>query len=335
MDSKFSQSSAPSVNSAKIRTFAPVNNQKTMRYLDPKNDLTFKRVFGEHPDLLISLLNALLPLDEGNEVVSIEYLPAELVPDIPEFKNSIVDVRCRDLRGRQFIVEMQMLWTASFKSRVLFNASKAYVRQIRAAKKYSSLEPVYALSILDDTFLPADKHPHYYHHYSIIHTEDPDEKLEGLEFVFVELPKFEPRNLAEKRMAVLWMRFLTEIEDRVDNDYQDLRDSCDEISRALEILEESSFSADELDSYDRYWDSVRVEKTYADERAELAHLEGLVEGEKIGIDKGITEGENRAIEKTVVNSHKAGIAIETIAVIAGISIEQVRDILIQNGFAVK
>ena len=30
-----------------------------MRYLDPKADLTFKKIFGEHKDLLISLLNAL------------------------------------------------------------------------------------------------------------------------------------------------------------------------------------------------------------------------------------------------------------------------------------
>ena len=29
-----------------------------MRYLDPKADLTFKRVFGEHPDLVMSLLKA-------------------------------------------------------------------------------------------------------------------------------------------------------------------------------------------------------------------------------------------------------------------------------------
>jgi hypothetical protein len=33
------------------------------RYLDPKNDLTFKQVFGEHPNLVISFLTALLPLD--------------------------------------------------------------------------------------------------------------------------------------------------------------------------------------------------------------------------------------------------------------------------------
>ena len=33
------------------------------KYLDPKADLTFKLIF-EHEDLLIRLLNALLPLDE-------------------------------------------------------------------------------------------------------------------------------------------------------------------------------------------------------------------------------------------------------------------------------
>ena len=77
-----------------------------MRYLDPKADLTFKHVFGEHPDLVISLLNALLPLNPRHEIREIEYLPAELVPENPLRKNSIVDVRCRDAEGRQFIVEM-------------------------------------------------------------------------------------------------------------------------------------------------------------------------------------------------------------------------------------
>ena len=33
-------------------------------YLDPKNDLTFKRVFGEHKHLCISLINSMLPLEK-------------------------------------------------------------------------------------------------------------------------------------------------------------------------------------------------------------------------------------------------------------------------------
>ena len=61
------------------------------KYLDPKADVTFKKVFGEHKNLVISLLNALLPLDDGKQVESIEYLPPEMVPDNPDKKNSIVD----------------------------------------------------------------------------------------------------------------------------------------------------------------------------------------------------------------------------------------------------
>ena len=69
-----------------------------MKYLDPKADLTFKRVFGEHPDLVMSLLNALLPISVGQEITDIEYLPAEIVPDNPLRKNSIVDVRSEERR---------------------------------------------------------------------------------------------------------------------------------------------------------------------------------------------------------------------------------------------
>ena len=51
------------------------------KYLDPKADVTFKKVFGEHKNLVISLLNALLPLDDGKQVESIEYLPPEMRVD--------------------------------------------------------------------------------------------------------------------------------------------------------------------------------------------------------------------------------------------------------------
>ena len=110
-----------------------------IKYLDPKADLTFKKIFAGHPDLLISLLNALLPLKRNQQIKSIEYLPTELVPVDPLHKDTIVDVRCRDVEGRQFVVEMQMAWTDAFKQRVLFNASKAYVSQAEMGCKYEDL----------------------------------------------------------------------------------------------------------------------------------------------------------------------------------------------------
>ena len=48
------------------------------QYLDPKNDLTFKRVFSERKHLCMSLINSMLPLKKP--VVSIEYYSGELVP---------------------------------------------------------------------------------------------------------------------------------------------------------------------------------------------------------------------------------------------------------------
>ena len=127
-------------------------NDVTMRgkYLNPKADLTFKLVFGEHPDLVMSLLNALLPLPEDGQIESVEYLTPEMVPENPTKKDSIVDVRCKDQQGRQFIVEMQLYWNEEFKRRVLLNASKAIVRQLDQGQDYSLIQPVYCLSLVND-----------------------------------------------------------------------------------------------------------------------------------------------------------------------------------------
>ena len=111
-----------------------------MKYLDPKADLTFKKIFGNHPKRLISLLNALLPLSEEEQIHEIKYLPTELVPQLEGGKNTIVDVLCTDVRGRKFCVEMQMEWSDAFQQRVLFNASKLYVSQAKKGGKYSELQ---------------------------------------------------------------------------------------------------------------------------------------------------------------------------------------------------
>ena len=112
-----------------------------MRYLDPKADLTFKKVFGEHPDLIISFLNALLPFDTPEEeITDVQYVPAELMPDSLLWEADMVEnVRCRDRRGRQFVVDIQMIWSPEFKQRVMFNASKAYVRQLDKGERYELL----------------------------------------------------------------------------------------------------------------------------------------------------------------------------------------------------
>ena len=236
------------------------------RYLDPKADVTFKKVFGEHKNLVISLLNALLPLDEGKKVESIEYLPSEMVPRTPTSKNTIVDVRCEETGGRKFIVEMQMNWTADFRERVLFNASKAYVRQLDKSEQYNLLQPVYALNFVNKVFEPDMEG--YYHYYRMVHAQDSGKVLEGLHLVFIELPKFKAKNLTERKMQVLWLRFLTEIDEKSRIAPAELLENP-QTSQALEILEESAYSEAEMLDYDRYWDQVRRDKALMDDLDEM------------------------------------------------------------------
>lgn len=275
-----------------------------MRYLDPKADLTFKKVFGEHPALVISLLNALLPFEtEDEKIESVEYLPIELVPDTPLKKNSIVDVRCRDKRGRVFIVEMQMIWSPAFMHRVLFNASKAYVRQIDKSEKFELLQPVYSLNLVDDIFLPDVEE--YYHDYRIVHMEHSDKVIEGLRFVFVELPKFKPHSFSEKKMQVLWLRYLTEVDEKTRVVPQELMD-VPEIKMAVEQLEESAFNDAQLWGYDDFWDAVRVEKTLVSD-VQNKYKEGIEQGIKQGIEQGIKQGIKQGIEQGIKQGIKQGV----------------------------
>ncbi|TGX79357.1 Rpn family recombination-promoting nuclease/putative transposase, partial [Palleniella muris] len=242
------------------------------KYLDPKADLTFKRVFGDHPDLVISLLNALLPFDsKEEEIESVEYLPTELVPDNPLRKNSIVDVRCRDNQGRQFLVEMQMIWSREFTQRVLFNSAKAYVRQMDSKDDYKLLEPVYSLNLVNDVF--EKDVPEYYHYYRMVHELYSEKVIDGLHLVFVELPKFKPHTFSEKKMQVLWLRYLTEIEEKTIDVPQEFLDNPD-IRKALTVVEESAYTPAQLLGYDKFWDIIRTEKTYYNS----AHRHGYAKG---------------------------------------------------------
>ncbi|MDN0049783.1 Rpn family recombination-promoting nuclease/putative transposase [Bacteroides gallinaceum] len=289
-----------------------------MRYLDPKADLTFKKVFGEHPDLVISLLNALLPFEKPEEeIAEIEYLTPELVPETPLKKNSIVDVRCKDKMGRQFLVEMQMLWSPAFMQRVLFNASKAYVRQLGGREsKYELLQPVYSLNLVNDIFLPDV--PEAYHDYKIVQVEHTDKVIEGLRFIFVELPKFKPQDFKGKKMAVLWLRYLTEIDEHTRQAPKELLENP-EINKAVTQIEESAFNDAQLWWYDDFWDAVRVENTLISDALREGRQKGMEEGRQEGIQEGIRQNNIQNAR----GMKAEGIPTGTIAKITGLSPDEI------------
>ena len=278
------------------------NKKMAGKYLNPKADLTFKLVFGEHEDLMMSLLNALLPIAETSPIIHLEYLSPEMVPDRKGRKDSIVDVRCKDSSGRQFIVEMQMHWNEDFMKRVLLNASKSVVKQAGMSEKYRQIQPVFSLNLINDTrFQPDSKE--FYHDYAIINVEHPEKTIDGLRFVFVELPKFQPRSIAEKKMAVLWLRYLTEISEETKVAPKELLEN-EQTRKALEIIEKSAMSEAQIMAYEDFMMSIEDEQVLREGFYKEGMAKGIAEGMEKGMEKGMAKGMAKGIAKGIAQAEE-------------------------------
>ena len=275
------------------------------KYLSPKADLTFKLVFAEHKDLMMSLLNALLPLAENAPITSIEYETPEMIPERYDGKNSIVDVRCKDALGRQFLVEMQMSWDDEFKKRVIMNVSKAVVNQVGKAELFTLIQPVFSLNLLNDK-MKGEAPDEFYHDYAILNVDHPELSLDYLRFVFVELPKFKPRNIMEKKMAVLWLRFLTEINEDTQEAPAELLENED-IRKALGIVEKSAMSEAQLYAYERFWDEVNRNQVL----------------NEANYQKGIDVGRDERTIEIARNLKAINLPIEQIVTATGLSADEI------------
>ena len=79
-DFKMQRDAAHSISSSEPK----VKEKRSMKYLDPKTDLTFKKIFYKHPDLLISLLTE---IDTNTEQV-----PTELKEN-PEIQKALEELK--------------------------------------------------------------------------------------------------------------------------------------------------------------------------------------------------------------------------------------------------
>jgi DNA repair exonuclease SbcCD ATPase subunit len=142
---------------------------------------------------------------------------------------------------------------------------------------YQSLQPVYALNFVNAIFL--DNIDDYYHYYHLVHDKYTDQVIDGLHLIFVELPKFKPTTFAERKMQVLWLRFLTEINENTKEVPAELLENA-EVNEALEIVEIAAFSDEEMRAYDKFWDRVSTQRTYEEEIEETIRRRVLKKAEK-------------------------------------------------------
>ncbi len=273
------------------------------KYLNPKADLTFKKVFGEHKNLVMSLLNSLLPLPNDMQITSIEYLSGENHQGNTDKKYSIVDVKCTDNFGRTFVVEMQNYWTTAFFSRTLYNAVLTYSNQLKKGQAFDELKEVYALSLVNESEIPEGElnKNEFIHEYYFTNQKNADDVHKDIALIFVDLQKYKVRGCkAGKLLADLWLKYLTEIDDSTIEVAPELLANS-EIAEALEIVERAAYTPEELEAYNKYWLDISTERTalaqsfaegkavgFADGKAE-GKVEGLAEGKLEGLTIGKTE----------------------------------------------
>ncbi len=160
------------------------------KFLDPKNDLSFKKIFGseKNKNILIHFLNDILGFSTSDQIMEIEFLSTIMDPEIASDKQSIVDVLCKDSIGNRFVIEMQLARDKGFEKRAQLYAAKAYSRQLDKSGNYIDLQKVFFIAISNCNLLPEEVD--YISTHNIRDTKTNGHYLKDLQFVFIELPKF-------------------------------------------------------------------------------------------------------------------------------------------------
>lgn len=254
-----------------------------MRFLNPKTDFAFKKIFGseESRDVLLSFLNALLGLTHPDQLADVEILDPYLAPKISGMKDTYLDVRARDERGKQYVIEIQVLNVPGFEKRVLYNACKAYSGQIARGDSYGLLQPVIAITITD--FLMFSDLGDFVNAF-YLRAEAGRIYSEDLVLVFAELPKFTKAEEELESVLDKWFYFLRHAGDLSAVPETLGREPA--IAKAFAIANKAGLSQEELD------DQERREMFIQDQRGalQLAEERGLERGREEGLEEGIAAG---------------------------------------------
>jgi len=261
------------------------------KFLDPKNDVAFRRIFGseKNKDILIHFINDVLELKDGDRIKEVTFLSTIQIPEIAAKKQSVVDVLCKDENGVQLIVEMQVSPQTGFEKRAQYYAAKAYSRQLNKGKeegaRYIDLKAVIFIAISNNIIFP-DK-VFYKSDHIILDKDTYAHDLKDFSFTFIELPKFKITdinlltNIIEK-----WCYFFKHADETSEADLRKLIGSDNVIERAYEELNQFNWTEEELFTYEQETKRIMDNRAAEDYKLEQGKSEGKAE-EKIEIAKNL------------------------------------------------
>ncbi len=288
------------------------------KFLNPKNDVAFKKIFGtpKNQDILIHFLNDMLVFKCGKPITAVTFLKTIQDPDIAAKKTSIVDIMCTDNIGNSYIVEMQVAEGDDFIKRAQYYAAKAYSSQLQVGDEYSTLKEIIFLAITNFIMFP--NKPAFKSDHVILDKDTNEHDLKDFSFTFLELAKFNKTKNQLETIIDRWAFFFKHAEETTEQDLPVIIGNNPIIQRAYEELNKFSWSKEQLNEYET------VIKRDLDYNAILSkqYNAGKIEGKT----EGKIEGKAENIRKTVVAMLSKKLDINLIGEITGLTINEVLEI---------
>jgi len=258
-----------------------------MRFLNPRTDFAFKKIFGsqESNDILLSFLNAILGLQSPYRIAEVTILDPYLAPRIVGMKDTYVDVQAIDEAGRRYIIEMQVLNVVGFEQRVLYNACKTYAGQIASGDDYRLLTDVIALTVTDFVMFPDQ--PGVVSKFKL-RAENGAIYSNDLELVFAELPKFTKAESELSDIRDKWLYFLKCAEDL--SLIPETLNQEPSIKHAFNIANRAGLTAEEESAQTRREIFIQDQRGALEKATMDGQAKGLAKGLAEGTAKGLAEG---------------------------------------------
>ena len=302
------------------------------KFINPFTDVGFKRIFGQEfsKPLLLDFLNSLL---EGEKhIVNLTFLDKEQPALYDEDRSLIYDIYCETDEGEHIIVEMQNKSQPYFKSRSIYYISESIARQGERGSSWNyAIDSVYLIAFLN--FIPLDFKQQFRTDVVLAEKNTVDQFSDKLRMIYLQLPLFKKEADECENQVERWIYLLKNMETLSRLPWA----AQSAVFKKLEsIADVGAMSRDERLKYDealrKYRDTISVFEGARMEGLMEGRMEGRKEGRMEGRMEGLMEGlmegrmEGQRSEK-MENARKMkiyGLALDMIAEITGLSIEEVR-----------
>jgi len=123
------------------------------QFIDPISDFSFKKIFGNEREVLISFLNELLK--GKKKIIELSFIK-DVQPEFPSDRSILIDLHCIGDNGQNLIIEMQRVSHINFRERCVAYTSLIISNQTGKGKDYQyDLKEVIFIGILNFNFKQA------------------------------------------------------------------------------------------------------------------------------------------------------------------------------------